>query len=74
MYIYKDGPELPDPELSGNEQIKQQQAYIESFANFEMDLENQHAGRERGAEGKGSDSDGWSVENNASHSTISDIS
>jgi hypothetical protein len=35
VYIYKDGPEFPDPHLSGDEQIAQQKAYLEQFAKFE---------------------------------------
>jgi len=37
VYIYKDGPLWPDPDLSGEEQLAQQAAYIASFANFEDD-------------------------------------
>jgi hypothetical protein len=37
IYIYKGGPEFPDPELSGEEQIRQQQAYLDTFASFEKD-------------------------------------
>jgi hypothetical protein len=37
VYIYKDGPLMPDPELSGEEQLAQQAAYIASFANFDDD-------------------------------------
>ena len=37
IYIYKGWPEFPDPELSGEEQIRQQQAYLDTFARFEKD-------------------------------------
>jgi hypothetical protein len=37
IYIYKDGPLHPDPQLSGEEQLAQQKAYIDLFTTFEKD-------------------------------------
>lgn len=37
IYIYKDGPDFPDPQLSGEQQLAEQRAYVESFAKFADD-------------------------------------
>jgi len=34
IYIYKDGPDFPDPQLTGDQQLAEQRAYVESFAKF----------------------------------------
>jgi hypothetical protein len=40
IYIYKDGPEFPDSELTGEQQLAEQRAYVESFAKFEEEEAN----------------------------------
>jgi len=61
VYIYKDGPLMPDPELSGEEQLAQQAAYIASFASFDDDDDLQIEAGENGEDDFGSDDGKWFV-------------
>lgn len=59
IYIYKDGPEFPDSELTGEQQLAEQRAYVESFAKFEEEEANDGDDKDEHASDSGTGEIEW---------------